>query len=125
MLSQKCSHEHKSQSLPTVDSNAVKTIGPVMLLALLLWACGSQKELDEATPVLIGTVYVIGNEPFTDLSLQLDDHRIRIIQKDTTELYRRLWKMQGQKLRIHFRPMDAASDSTHITLEQIELIKER
>ncbi|MCX6142868.1 MAG: hypothetical protein NTZ35_06585 [Ignavibacteriales bacterium] len=93
-------------------------------MAVILWACGSQKELDEATPVLIGTVYVIGNEPFTDLSIQTDDRRVRVIQKDTTELYRKLWKMQGQKCRIHFRPPNVALDSTHIILEQFELVKE-
>jgi hypothetical protein len=102
----------------------VFNIAPVVLLTVLLWACGSQKELDEATPVLIGTVYVIGNEPFTDLSIQTDDRRVRIIQKDTTESYRRLWKLQGQKFRIHFRPAKAASDSTHIILEQFELVKD-
>jgi hypothetical protein len=69
-------------------------------------------------------VYVIGNEPFTNLSLQTDDHRIRIIQKDTTELYRELWKLQGQKVRLHFRPMNAPSDSTHVILERFELIKD-
>ena len=95
-----------------------------MLLGLLLWACAGRKELDEATSVLIGTVYVIGNEPFTNLSLQTDDHRIRIVQKDTTELYRGLWKMQGQKVRIRFRPVNAASDSTHIIVEQFDLVRE-
>jgi hypothetical protein len=104
------------------ETNAVKNIGPLVLLGLLLWACAGRKELDEATPVLIGTVYVIGNEPFTNLSLQTDDHRIRIIQRDTTELYRRLWRAQGQKVRMRFRPMKAPSDSTHIILEQFEPI---
>ena len=94
----------------------------MVLLAVLMWACGSPKEVGETTSVLIGTVYVIGNEPFTDLSIQTDDRRVRIIQKDTTELYRRLWKLQGQKCRIHFRPVNAVSDSTHIILEQFETV---
>jgi hypothetical protein len=95
-----------------------------LLLGVLLWACAGRKELDEATPVLIGTVYVIGNEPFTNLSLQTDDHRMRIIQKDTTELYHRLWKLQGQKVRLRFRPVNAATDSIHVILERFELVKE-
>jgi hypothetical protein len=102
----------------------VINIAPVLLSAVLLWACASQKELDRVTSVLIGTVYVMGNEPFTDLSIQTDDRRVRIIQKDTTELFRRLWKLQGQKCRIHFRPVNAVSDSTHIILEQFELVKD-
>jgi hypothetical protein len=110
--------------LSTPDPNAVKNFGSALLLAVFLWSCGGQKELDEATPVLIGTVYVIGNEPFTELSIQTEDRSIRIVQKDTTELYRRLWKMQGQKLRIHFRPANTASDSTHIILEHFELVKD-
>ncbi len=89
-----------------------------------MWGCGGQKELDEAIPVLIGTVYVIGNEPFTELSIQADGHRIRLVKKDTTELYRRLWKMQGQKVRIHFRPVETTWDSVHIILEHFELVKD-
>ena len=91
---------------------------------MLLWGCGGQKELDQTSHVFVGTVYVIGNEPFTNISIQTDDRRMRIVQKDTTELYRRLWKMQGQKLRIHFRPVNTVSDSTHIILQHFELVKD-
>jgi hypothetical protein len=91
---------------------------------MFLCACGGQKELDQATSVLVGTVYVIGNEPFTELSIQTDAGRICIVQKDTSQLYRRLWQMQGQKLLIHFRPMSTTSDSTHIIPERFELVKD-
>ena len=69
-------------------------------------------------------MYVIGNEPFTELSVHMADRSVRIVQKDTTELYRRLWKMQGKKLRIHFRPIDTVSDSAHIILEQFEVVRD-
>ena len=80
--------------------------------------------MHDAASVLVGTVIVIGNEPFTELSIQSDDHRTHVIRKDTTETYRSMWKMQGQKLRIHFRPVNTASDSTHIILEHFELVKD-
>jgi len=102
----------------------MKNIGPAVLLAVLLWGCGSQKELDQTSLVLVGTVYAIGNEPFTELSIQTDDHRVRLVKKDTTELYRRLWKLQGQKIRIHFRPVETSSDSMHIIPERFELVKD-
>jgi hypothetical protein len=102
----------------------MKNIGRVVLMTVLLSACGGQKELDQSSFVFVGTVYVIGNEPFTELSIQTDDHRVRLVKKDTTELYRRLWKMQGQKLRIHFRPVETTLDSMHIIPERFELVKD-
>ena len=91
-----------------------------MLSVTLLWGCGGKNELEHATSVLVGTVYVIGNEPFTNLAIQTEGRGTRIIRKDTTELYRSLWKMQGQKVRIHFRQPKVSVDSTQIILEQIE-----
>jgi hypothetical protein len=102
----------------------VKYLGPLFLAAMLLGACAGPKEMHDAASVLVGTVIVIGNEPFTQLSIQSDDHRTHIIRKDTTEMYRSMWKMQGQKLRIRFRPVAGASDSTHINLEHFELVKD-
>jgi hypothetical protein len=102
----------------------MKNFGTVILLTLLLSSCRGQKELGEGNSVLIGTVFVIGNEPFTELSIQTDSHRVRLVKKDTTELYRSLWKMQGQKVRIHFRPMESPSDTMHIIPEHFERVKD-
>jgi hypothetical protein len=87
---------------------------------MLIGACAGPKEIHDAASVLVGTIVVIGNEPFTQLSIQSDDHRTHIIRKDTTEIYRSVRKMQGQKLRIRFRPETGASDSTRIVIEKFE-----
>jgi hypothetical protein len=95
-----------------------------LTLAILAWTCGSQKEVHQAAHVLVGTVHVIGNEPFTQLSIQTADHRTHIIQKDTTLLFRNVRSMQGQTIRIWFRPVNEMSDSTHIVLERFERVKD-
>jgi hypothetical protein len=95
-----------------------------LTLAILAWTCGSQKETHQAANVLVGTVYVIGNEPFTRLSIQTADHRTRIIQEDTTKLFRNVRSMQGQKVRMWFHPVNEMSDSTHIVIERFERVKD-
>ena len=100
----------------------MKTLGLVVLLATIVCACGGQKETIQTKGVLVGTILVVGNEPFTSLTVQSDDHRVRIIQKDTTALYRDLWQFQGKMVRIQFHASIASSDSTHIIVDHCEVI---
>jgi hypothetical protein len=93
----------------------------VFLAAVLGLTCRTSREIVAVSPPLVGTLLVVGNEPFTQLSLHTDDRKTFIIQKDTTGVYRRAWKSQGQKLRIRFR-LVTPSDSTHIILESIHRI---
>ena len=100
----------------------MKTLGLIVLLTTLLCACGGQKEVVHTKDVVVGTVLVVGNEPFTNLSVQSDDRRVRIIQKDTTTLYRSLWKLQGKTVRIQFHAGGVPSDSTHIIVDHCEVV---
>ena len=100
----------------------MKTLGWVVLLATIVCACGGQKETIQTKGVLVGTLLVVGNEPFTNLTVQSDDRRVRIIQKDTTALYRGLWRLQGKKVRIQFHASGASSDSTHIIVDHCDIL---
>jgi hypothetical protein len=122
--SQKCSHDREFRPSRWPVFAVAKTARILVLLAALFPACGGQKELRGSAREIVGTVYVIGNEPFTDLSVQMADRSVRIVQRDTTALYRSLWKMQGKKVRIQFRPTDIVSDSTHFILEQFEIVRD-
>ena len=79
----------------------------------------------QKSDILVGILYVTGNEPFTNLSLQTDDGRMHVIRKDSTLLYQDLRKLQGQRVRVHVRPADSKSDSSNIMIERFEVVKDR
>jgi hypothetical protein len=97
----------------------------VLSFALVAFACLGQKESTRPAESVVGVLCVTGNEPFTFLSIQTDDGAMHKIQKDSTELYRALWKLQGQKVRLHYRPPAADADSSAITVERYEIVKDR
>jgi hypothetical protein len=101
----------------------IKRAGTTILVTLLVgFGCRGQKETPSEPGVMVGVVYVTGNEPFTNISVQTEDGRMHTIHKDTTALYAGLWKLQGQKLRIRFRPVDPKSDTTHMIIERYEIV---
>ena len=98
------------------------TLG-ILIAILFVSACGTQRDVTGGVRSVIGIVYVTGNEPFTTLSLQTDGGRMLRIRKDTTAVYRELRKLQGQRLRVLFRSLDAASDTLSISVERYDLFK--
>ena len=73
---------------------------------------------------LVGTLVVTGNEPFTNLSLQSDNTTVSVIRKDTTEIYRNLWKLQGRKVRVWFQADNTRSNLSKLTIERYEIVKD-
>lgn len=94
-------------------------------LALVSSACVGQKESTRPAESIVGVVYVTGNEPFTFLSVQTDDGVMHRIHKDTTELYRELQKLQGQKVLLQYRRPAADADSSAMDIERYEIVKDR
>jgi hypothetical protein len=90
---------------------------------LVLSGCQWHRELSQEPRDLVGIIYVTGNEPFTNLSLRTEDGGMHIIQKDTTVFYSELWKLQGLKLRVRFRPVASKSDSLSIIVERYDIVK--
>ena len=102
----------------------LNNITRVLLIAILFVpACGTQRDLPQEARSVVGILYVTGNEPFTNLSLQTDGGAMLKIRKDTTAVYRELRKLQGQKLRVQFRSIEAKSDSSSIVVERYDLVK--
>lgn len=98
------------------------------LLAIFLLAivgCRAQKEAAAVAGSLTGTLFVTGNEPFTDISLQTVNGRMHVIRRDTTALYSTLRGLQGKKVRLLFRLPVARSDSSLIIVEHYDLVTER
>jgi hypothetical protein len=50
--------------------------------------------------ILKGTIYRIGNEPFTSLALEDSAGLMHPIVEDTSEVYRSLERLQGMKVEI-------------------------
>jgi len=109
---------------PRLSTGLLNNITRVLLIAILFVpACGTQRDLPHEVRSVVGIVYVTGNEPFTNLSLQTDGGRMLRIRKDTTAVYRELRRLQGQKLRVQFRSLDAMPDTSSILVEKYDLVK--
>ncbi|HCA81304.1 MAG TPA: hypothetical protein DEP53_16365 [Bacteroidetes bacterium] len=105
----------------------VHWIGTIALGAVLMvvGGCRTQQEAATVAGSLTGTLFVTGNEPFTDISLQSAHGRMHVIQRDTSELYSRLRGLQGKKVRLQFRLPAARKDSSLIIVNHYDLVTER
>lgn len=124
MRSQKCLFDPESHPVSRqLTVGLLMSAAMTVLVALLVaFGCRGQKGTSTEPGVMVGVVYVTGNEPFTNISVQTEDGKMHTIRKDTTALYAGLWKLQGQKLRIRFRPVDSKSDTTHIMIERYDIV---
>lgn len=104
-----------------------RVIGTIALATVLMGGagCRAQQETAVVTGSLTGILFVTGNEPFTDISLQAVNGRMHVIQRDTSEVYSRLRGLQGKKVRLQFRLPAARSDSTLIIVNHYDLVTER
>lgn len=101
-------------------------IGTIALGAVLLVAgCRAQQESAIVSGSLTGILFVTGNEPFTDISLQTVSGRMHVIQRDTSALYSELRGLQGKKVRLLFRLPAARKDSSLIIVNHYDLVTER
>jgi hypothetical protein len=96
----------------------------VLILALVAFACSSQKAPNRPEGSLVGVLCVTGNEPFTSLSLQTSDGAMHGIQKDTTDIYRALQNLQGHKVRLRIRLQSTATDTSALIVEEYELAED-
>jgi hypothetical protein len=125
MHSRKCLFDHRSHpECPRATPGRLKRVAlSCLLVIVVLSGCRSNRELSREPRALVGIIYVTGNEPFTNLSLRTEDGGMHMIQKDTTLFYSELWKLQGLKLRVRFRPVASKSDSLSIIVERYDIVK--
>ena len=95
------------------------------LMALAACGCYAQREAATGVGSLTGILFVTGNEPFTDISLQTVNGRMHVIQRDTGALYSTLRGLQGKKVRLQFRLPAARNDSSWIIVNHYDLVTER
>ncbi len=126
MRSQKCLLDRNS--LPVSQGSFGGSLKGVLVLSLALalvdFACLSQKESTREAKSMVGVLCVAGNEPFTFLSVLTKDGIMHRIQKDTTALYLALQKLQGQMVQIRFTHPAAGADSSALIVERYEIVED-
>jgi len=125
MRSRKCLFDHRSHpECPRATPGLLKKVAlSCLVVMVVLSGCRWHRELSQEPGALVGVIYVTGNEPFTHLSLRTDDGAMHKIRKDTTVFHSELWKLQGLKLRVRFRPVASKSDSLSIIVERYDIVK--
>ncbi len=86
------------------------------IIVVLLFGCSSAKESME------GTICIIGNEPFTDVAIQVDSALVYKL-KASPEVLKELSGNQGKKIKISYCEIDSANSPRTIKVEKHELIK--
>lgn len=77
----------------------------LIALVFFLILLGCQDNPVEPERTLTGFITVVGNEPFTNLALSVDND-IYVLQCDKV-IESELWKMQGTKVIVYYRTMTA------------------
>lgn len=85
---------------------------------LILQACAATQNHQPRS--LIGRIWVIGNEPFTRLAVELDDKRLYYIKQESP-VFEALWKLQGE--RVHLQIVKINSETEEILVSQYKLVQ--
>ena len=68
-----------------------------------------------------GRIYVTGNEPFTQLAIEVTPEKVYLISKESP-VYHELWKLQGRVVELRFKIQEKTQPET-ILVESFQLIK--
>ena len=85
----------------------------VVLAAVFLSSCGTTGETDNQVRLLVGTIYVTGNEPFTKLALHGEDGNLYILRCEKT-VEEELNQSQGRTYEIRFSLIEQLPDGPTI-----------
>lgn len=107
----------------------------ILFLSVALPSCAGTVKTFVEESCIEGTIYVIGNEPFTHLVIEADstcahgELASAVKKKDIFVLSGRedvmsaLYKCQGKKVRAFFRKMLVSADGNVILVTQFKIIK--
>ena len=88
----------------------------ILLIVPFLGAqCTSQRETLKGT--IKGTIYVIGNEPFTSLAVQPSDGKMYRIST-TKDIHARLLKLQGKIVELEYSKVDTTKEGITFSVKQ-------
>lgn len=86
----------------------------IVMLAVMVVSCCPARQAQEDPGALIGTVVIIGNEPFTVPALQTADGAIHRLSC-SKEMERTLRSVQGKRVRLAGSKGDTSAQEMRIT----------
>ena len=86
-----------------------------------LAACASYESSGDEASVIVGKLYVIGNEPFTKLAVEMEGGTMYVLQcdKNVEEMLR---KHQGEFAKIHFKRIEAVPEGKGVHVVHAEVL---
>jgi hypothetical protein len=87
------------------------TILPALLLGN---GCSSHRETIRGT--IQGTVFVVGNEPFTTLAVEVSQGRVYRIAT-SADIQQRLLALQGKKVEVQYSRVDSTAEGITLHVE--------
>jgi uncharacterized protein YcfL len=89
-----------------------------LLPALLLTnGCSSHKETTRGT--VQGTVFVVGNEPFTALAVEVSQGKMYRIAS-SAEIRQHLIALQGKKVEVEYSRIDTTAEGITVQVERFQ-----
>lgn len=99
----------------------IRILGFLIMMGLFIMigivGCSSGKQYME------GTICKVGNEPFTNMAIQVDSYTIYPITADT-DILKELESKQGYKVKIFYSKIDSSGETKRIILKAYEIIKQ-
>jgi hypothetical protein len=90
-----------------------------MLTAFALASCSQSRPLNSENGALEGTIYTIGNEPFSNLGLKTKDGTMYTLHC-TKEIEKDLYASQGKILKVYFGSKDQTQEGFTLNVIKIE-----
>jgi starvation-inducible outer membrane lipoprotein len=93
-------------------------LGVLIMIGIFgMVGCSSGKQYIE------GTICKIGNEPFTNMAIQVDAYTVYAITADK-EILDELEKQQGYKMKIFYSKIDSSDGTKRVVLKAHEIINQ-
>ena len=88
----------------------------ILLLLSLIGCTGS----NTSEKIVTGTIYISGNEPFTNLSVETEDNKYYQI-KCSDSLRAALWSLQGNKLDLVVEKIEEYEKINYVTVTDFKI----
>jgi hypothetical protein len=88
-------------------------------VAIVGLTCAGEKEATKGT--IQGTIFVIGNEPFTSLAVEVSEGRMYRLST-STETRQRLLALQGRKVIVEYSKIDTTAEGITLSVDRFKEI---
>lgn len=92
----------------------------LILTFVIITGCSSSNTSQNKTNEVMGTIMVVGNEPFTKLAIQFKPDSAYILKCDST-LRNKLIKNQGRVVKVYYNKIESTNDGEKISVVKAEL----